>query len=169
MCILCVSLLRVFVLLLLNKLFLVVAFSLIGLDRVLHHPTPLQDVSRGSPSFWLCLTGVKLSPVGSTTVQHWGVRGRSVSANHGGRPSTRSFSPGRYAQMYPLLHRSMPPIQAWRQPPCILYRPPGSFHPSQRLFFITQARSEAWRKEISETNPFYLRATGWREVVCMRD
>lgn len=27
------------------------------------------DVSRGSPSFWLCLTGVKLSPVGSTTVQ----------------------------------------------------------------------------------------------------
>lgn len=24
---------------------------------------PLQDVSRGSPSFWLCLTGVKLSPV----------------------------------------------------------------------------------------------------------
>ncbi|XP_066521106.1 inactive ubiquitin carboxyl-terminal hydrolase 54 isoform X2 [Hoplias malabaricus] len=28
------------------------------------------DVSRGSPSFWLCLTGVKLSPVGSATVQH---------------------------------------------------------------------------------------------------
>ncbi|XP_051530699.1 inactive ubiquitin carboxyl-terminal hydrolase 54-like isoform X2 [Myxocyprinus asiaticus] len=28
------------------------------------------EVSRGSPSFWLCLTGVKLSPVGSTTVQH---------------------------------------------------------------------------------------------------
>ncbi|XP_051959374.1 inactive ubiquitin carboxyl-terminal hydrolase 54 isoform X2 [Xyrauchen texanus] len=28
------------------------------------------DTSRGSPSFWLCLTGVKLSPVGSTTVQH---------------------------------------------------------------------------------------------------
>ncbi|XP_051968288.1 inactive ubiquitin carboxyl-terminal hydrolase 54-like isoform X3 [Xyrauchen texanus] len=28
------------------------------------------DVARGSPSFWLCLTGVKLSPVSSTTVQH---------------------------------------------------------------------------------------------------
>ncbi|XP_076854588.1 ubiquitin carboxyl-terminal hydrolase 54 [Brachyhypopomus gauderio] len=28
------------------------------------------DVSRGSPSFWLCLTGVKLPSVGSAAVQH---------------------------------------------------------------------------------------------------
>lgn len=48
------------------KIFLYVTwipFKFWILSFTLHHPSLLQDLSRGSQSFWLCLTGVKLNPV----------------------------------------------------------------------------------------------------------
>lgn len=168
---------------------LLLLFSFLWLVWILSftlHPTPLQDVSRGSPSFWLCLTGVKLSPVGSTTVQHWGVPTNWLWTLPG-PPALEGFhwcicssgqpfcTPVPFSSQFPgELEGARPQTWCHPQSPCALYCSWDDVLPlpcsSQQIFPCKSPQSSihSMLERDTETNFFFPQALVWCDALGLR-